>query len=186
VSGTKKTPTDVTDVENPQLQELIGKLQGLKTSAELWRVASTDEFRAAVNDLGEAQQDILRETFKAFDVQLKGKVSAEDVAGIPLVIDDWDYPQQDKYPNSTFLVLKGVRSDTGERFEWAGSSTRIVRHFDKLDPIKDSPQHIMWIRETPAQMTARNAAVGTSPMWLVKRLGVGAARPANSKGGSPF
>jgi hypothetical protein len=164
-------------------QQLIDQLNTAKTTAELWRIGRADDFQAAVNVLSESDRTAVREHFLATDTLVKGKITAEDVAakwddakqqhvgGTALRVTSWDFPPPSpRYPDSRFCVLKGVREDTGEKFEMVSGAKRVTRFFENLDPTKDAPQRIMLIEETPDEMAQRQAKPGTSAMWLVRRL----------------
>jgi hypothetical protein len=179
--GSRKT-AEAQDAATLEAQDLIGKLQDAKTSGDLWKVAQTEEFKTAAALLSDDALSVLRDAFKAFDIMLKGKVKAEDVAGEVLRVMAWDFNTSPQFPDSEFVVLKGTREEKGgEKFELLSGAKRIVRYFQDKDP-REVPQRIMLIQETAEEMATRDAKAGTSPMWIVKRMSGGAKASA----GTPF
>lgn len=180
----RKTSETVPEIDEAAYMTLLEKLQSASTSSELWKVGGTDEFKAGVAALGDAAQGALRDTFQAFDAELKGKVKTEDIAGQVVIVSKWEFPPASpRYPNSKFVVLYGTRED-GEKFELVSGASQVVRFFERLDVLKDSPQRIRITQESPEAMVERKAKPDTSPMWLVERLGMPVAR--RNANASPF
>jgi hypothetical protein len=184
VARNTKAPTDSAITYSDAAQDLISLLLTTKTSGDLWKIGSSDEFKTAIATLANDDAAAVRESFVAYDVMLKGKVKITDVADIPLTIParSWDFPNPSpQFPDSRFVVIKGVRDDTGEKFELVSSAMQVYRYFTNAN--LGESQHIMFVAETTEEMVARNAQPGTSPMWIVKRL---APRTNNKGRKSPF
>lgn len=149
--------------------ELCEVLRSCSTTKQLYDAAGTPEFKTRAGELIEDEREQLRDDFVSFLNAVKGRMDMEELAGVTLRVQDCDFPPASpRFPDSKFVVIKGVREDSGEKFECVSSAVRIYRHFST----RPSPpeQRVQFYKESPEQQRARDAKPGTNPMWLIRRM----------------
>lgn len=181
-------PAELADLDGPSAdvyEALRVKIAESNTVAELM-AAVDDDFKADVARLPEVAARALRDYFSLRREEIKHVVKMEQIAGkVVIVTDPPDFPPPTKTKSdgtlSIWCVIRGTIEATGEAFQCRSSAVRIVRHFEN-SKVDSYPQRLTFYQESHASMVARNAAQGSSPMWLVKKE----AAPRERTDGVPF
>lgn len=162
-----------------QLAHAVGTQE---TVTDLFRMANSDEFKAATRSLSDADLKALRQIYRERMRELDGKIKLSDYVGQVLNVTDVDFWHSQQWGNDG-VTIRFHLDNSSQMFKGLTSSAPVVRFFNDLDemPTNAVPMRIL-LDQRPVR-DAERAAAGQK-VFTIKRM----PTPTRGDGsdGAPF
>jgi len=185
VEGSTDFMAEKPSTANPTAyQALVNDLRASATVTDLFKLASSDLFRAAAAALPPEEVKALREEYRSCQTALDGKVKLEQFDGQVLNLTGVEWWHSETFDNDGVTLRFWPEHDSAHSFKALTSSAPIVRFCNRFGaegalPTPQKPARVI-VQLQPVK-DAERARQGQK-IWTIKALPTPTATP----GGSPF